>query len=54
LLDAWVVPVFPVTGQDLMAQGMKPGPEMGQTIKAMKERWIESDYALSKSDMLSA
>ncbi len=52
-LDAWEVPVFPVSGQDLMAKGMTPGPQMGQTIKAMRERWIASDYSLSKSDMLA-
>jgi tRNA nucleotidyltransferase (CCA-adding enzyme) len=54
LLDTWVVPTFPVTGQDLMARGVPQGPELGIAIEALKERWIASDYTLSKADMLSA
>jgi rubrerythrin len=33
------VPVFPVTGQMLMDSGMKPGAQMGQVLKAMREAW---------------
>jgi tRNA nucleotidyltransferase (CCA-adding enzyme) len=54
LIDAWVIPTFPVTGEDLIQRGMTPGPVMGGMIKAMKDRWIKSDYALSKADMLNA
>ncbi|PZR70525.1 MAG: CCA tRNA nucleotidyltransferase [Stutzerimonas stutzeri] len=52
MVDSWVVPAFPVSGQDLIAQGMVPGPEMGQRIKTLREQWIASDYTLSKSDMI--
>lgn len=33
------VPVFPVTGQMLLDSGMKPGFQMGQVLKAMREAW---------------
>jgi poly(A) polymerase len=36
----WRAPVFPVTGQDLMAQGYKQGPELGAALKQMEQDWI--------------
>ena len=30
------VPDFPITGADLIAKGMKPGPEMGATLGQIK------------------
>lgn len=54
VLRAWVAPVFPVTGGDLIAIGIKPGPDMGKALKAMRDRWAKSDYVLSKADILNA
>ncbi len=51
-LESWMIPPFPVSGQDLIERGMKPGPEMGVIIREMKDRWIASDYSLGKSDIL--
>lgn len=39
-LTAWDVPVFPVTGADLIALGMKPGKAMGDALMAMKRSWF--------------
>ena len=33
------VPVFPVTGQMMLDSGMKPGAQMGQVLKAMRDAW---------------
>lgn len=33
------VPVFPVTGQMLMDNGMKPGAQMGRVLKVMRDAW---------------
>jgi tRNA nucleotidyltransferase (CCA-adding enzyme) len=51
-LSFWSVPVFPVKGQDLLDQGMKPGPEMGQRLKAMKLDWADTSYTKSKAQLL--
>jgi poly(A) polymerase len=40
LIDSWVIPVFPVTGDSLIAQGLKPGAELGRRLKALEEEWI--------------
>jgi hypothetical protein len=46
-------PKFPVSGQDLMEQGMKPGPEMGQKLKVLRDIWKCSRFEKTKEDLLS-
>ena len=48
----FVVPTFPVTGKDLMAAGMQPGPAMGQRLSRMKEAWTYSRFVASKEDLM--
>jgi len=43
---------FPVTGGDLIAQGHKPGPEMGNTLKFLNQEWKKSRFSLSKDELL--
>ncbi len=52
-MDSWIVPVFPVKGQDLLAVGMKPGPAVGQRLVRMKDAWTESRYTLSKEQLIA-
>ena len=46
------VPDFPVTGADLIAKGMKPGPEMGATLNKLKQQWKASNFTATKDDLL--
>lgn len=48
----WEAPLFPLNGDDLKAYGVKPGKLMGATLKRLEEVWEESDYALSREDLL--
>ena len=41
-----------VKGQDLIDLGMKPGPEMGKTLSALRKKWQDSDYKMSKEELL--
>jgi hypothetical protein len=50
-LVGWDVPKFPIDGVDLMKKGLA-GPDVGNGLRALKESWKKSDYALSKSDLL--
>ena len=43
---------FPVSGKDLIAAGVKPGPEMGKILQNLRRKWQESDYKLSKDDLI--
>ena len=42
---------FPVTAKDLMPA--LEGAKLGQQLKALKERWIASNFTLSREELLS-
>jgi tRNA nucleotidyltransferase (CCA-adding enzyme) len=52
-LRDWEIPVFPVSGADLIARGVKPSPLMGDMISRMKDVWKSSDYRASKDELLA-
>lgn len=49
----WEIPTFPVTGQDLLDRGMKPGVELGSTLRTMRQVWKDSRFQLTKEDLLA-
>lgn len=53
VLAAWPVPKLPVNGGDLMKAGMKPGREMGETLKRLKQVWMDSDFTATKEDLMA-
>ncbi len=44
-IDAYVHTPFPITGQDLIAEGIKPGPELGQELRRRERAWILGEDA---------
>jgi len=52
-IKTWNVPNFPVMGQDLVNAGVPPGPDMGKTLQALKLKWIDSDFLMSKEELLA-
>jgi tRNA nucleotidyltransferase (CCA-adding enzyme) len=52
VLAEWPVPVFPVSGNDLLAAGLAPGPEFSRRIGIMKNRWADTGYTASKQDLM--
>lgn len=46
------VPTFPVTGKDLLASGMKPGPKMGERLRRMENAWVFSRWTKTKDELL--
>ncbi len=46
------VPDFPVTGADLIAKGMNPGPEMGAKLGQLKQQWKQSNFTATKDELL--
>ncbi len=40
----WQPPVFPVKGEDLIAAGYIPGPDMGALLSELEEGWIKKDF----------
>ena len=46
------IPKFPVGGADLETLGIKPGVEMGSVLKDLEARWINSDFTMTKKELL--
>jgi tRNA nucleotidyltransferase/poly(A) polymerase len=48
----WEIPVFPVTGQDLLDRGMKPGVELGNTLRKLRQEWKDSRFEMTANELL--
>ncbi|MFD0915773.1 CCA tRNA nucleotidyltransferase [Pseudahrensia aquimaris] len=49
----WERPELPVRGQDLLDAGMKPGPQIAQTLTRLEEVWIASGFKASREFLLA-
>ena len=49
---AWQEPPFPLTGADVLAQGVDAGPRVGQLLQAVEDWWIERDFAPDRAALL--
>ncbi|XP_033102896.1 CCA tRNA nucleotidyltransferase 1, mitochondrial-like [Anneissia japonica] len=55
-LDAivnWTIPVFPVSGKDLLAAGVPRGKELGKILDRMKMKWTDSNYKLNRDEIMT-
>lgn len=48
----WDPPAFPVTGHDLVAAGMKPGPGFSHHLQEMKSAWAAGGFVASKEELM--
>jgi poly(A) polymerase len=53
LADNWPIPVFPLSGKDLQANGVAPGPGMGESLRKLEDLWIASDFKLTREELLA-
>ena len=44
MADAWQRPNFPLTGEDVMAAGVRQGPLVGRILSEVEDWWIDSDF----------
>ncbi len=49
---AWRRPVFPLKGEDLVKQGITPGPAMGNWLRELEDWWIAGDFTADKAELL--
>jgi poly(A) polymerase len=54
LVRNWPRPEFPLSGRDAIACGLQPGPELGQTLRAVEAWWIAGDFAGSREHCIDA
>jgi len=50
----WELPVFPVKGQDLLDNGREAGPKLGDELKLLETKWVESGFGLSKEQLMAS
>jgi poly(A) polymerase len=41
LAATWEAPTFPITGEDLIAEGVPEGPALGRRLKELEDQWLE-------------
>jgi poly(A) polymerase len=52
-LQGLEVPRFPLTGNDLLRQGMRPGRALGAELDRLEQLWIESGFSLDRDTLIS-
>jgi poly(A) polymerase len=52
-MAAWEMPEFPLTGADLLSQGVDSGPALGEMLRAAEREWVGRDFAPTKADLLA-
>lgn len=51
-LKQWTPPEFPVNGSDLLAAGVKTGPNMGRMLAQLRDAWEQSGFKLTRAELL--
>ena len=54
LARSWDIPVFPVTGHDLITAGVPKGPALGSAMEHLRRLWAASDYRAAREELLAA
>ena len=52
-LEVIEVPRFPLSGNDLIDAGMRPGPQLGAELERLEKKWIASDFRLDRDALLA-
>ncbi len=52
LASGWTSPRLPVRGQDLIDQGVPPGPGLGELLAQLEQWWLEQDMQPDRSACL--
>ena len=43
-LIGWTIPTFPLKGGEIVARGIKAGPEVARILQAVEDRWVEEGF----------
>ena len=49
---SWVPPTFPLTGEDVKALGIKPGPQIGELLTFVENWWESGEYLANRQQCL--
>lgn len=48
----WPAPSFPLSGADVVALGVAPGPQVGNLLREIEAWWIDHDFAVDRAGCL--
>lgn len=51
--DPWIIPRFPLRGEDLLTQGIQQGNQIGHFLKQVERWWISQDLAPDRKACLA-
>ncbi|NTZ42000.1 CCA tRNA nucleotidyltransferase [Altererythrobacter sp. SALINAS58] len=43
-LENWTVPALPVSGKDIIARGISPGPQISDILKKVESHWVADNF----------
>ena len=49
----WEAPEFPVTGEDVLEQGLDSGPKVGKVLEDVEKWWIAGDFKANREETLA-
>lgn len=52
-LDRWVRPRLPVSGKDLIAMGLPPGPEVSRKLHAVESAWVAAGFPGDRTKVIA-
>ena len=50
----WQPPKLPISGADLLSHGVDNGEALGHMLEIAEQLWVQSDFNMSKSELLAA
>jgi poly(A) polymerase len=50
---AWTPQLFPLSGADVLAAGIAPGPAVGKILQTIEAWWIDGDFSADKGACLA-
>jgi poly(A) polymerase len=53
LVESWPIPVFPLTGDDVTALGVAPGPRVGRLLAGVRRWWEDGDFVADRAACLA-
>ena len=51
-LATWRPPAFPLTGKDMVAAGLPPGPQVGRALRKLEAWWVGQDFLPDRQALL--
>lgn len=51
--ERWQKPVFPLTGADVLAQGVAPGPRVGELLATVENIWVDGNFNADRATLVA-